>query len=182
MATCDKVVPYIDLPLQHAADGVLKRMRRPGSRASYERLLARPARRGCPSVTLRTTFIVGFPGETEADFEELLRLRQGRRVRPRRRLHLLARGRHGGARPGRRRARPRTKAAPAAQADGAAEEDRRRAGSARRHRRAGPGAGGRPVARARAGLDGPAGRAGAGDRSDGLPHRRRPRSPPSGRL
>jgi ribosomal protein S12 methylthiotransferase len=70
MATCDKVVPYIDLPLQHAADGVLKRMRRPGSRASYERLLL-GLRERLPNVTLRTTFITGFPGETEADFEEL---------------------------------------------------------------------------------------------------------------
>jgi ribosomal protein S12 methylthiotransferase len=70
MATCDKVVPYIDLPLQHAADGVLKRMRRPGSRASYERLLL-GLRERLPKVTLRTTFITGFPGETEADFEEL---------------------------------------------------------------------------------------------------------------
>ena len=70
MATCDKVVPYIDLPLQHAADGVLKRMRRPGSRASYERLLL-GLRERLPNVTLRTTFITGFPGETEADFDEL---------------------------------------------------------------------------------------------------------------
>ncbi|MEO5820864.1 MAG: 30S ribosomal protein S12 methylthiotransferase RimO, partial [Vicinamibacteraceae bacterium] len=70
MATCDKVVPYIDLPLQHAADGVLKRMRRPGSRASYERLLL-GLRERLPNVTLRTTFITGFPGETEADFAEL---------------------------------------------------------------------------------------------------------------
>jgi ribosomal protein S12 methylthiotransferase len=70
MAACDKVVPYIDLPLQHAADGVLKRMRRPGSRASYERLLL-GLRERLPNVTLRTTFITGFPGETEADFAEL---------------------------------------------------------------------------------------------------------------
>jgi ribosomal protein S12 methylthiotransferase len=70
MASCDKVVPYIDLPLQHAADGVLKRMRRPGSRASYERLLL-GLRERLPNVTLRTTFITGFPGETDADFAEL---------------------------------------------------------------------------------------------------------------
>jgi ribosomal protein S12 methylthiotransferase len=70
IAACDKVVPYIDLPLQHAADGVLKRMRRPGSRASYERLLL-GLRERLPGVTLRTTLIVGFPGETDADFEEL---------------------------------------------------------------------------------------------------------------
>ena len=70
IAACDKVVPYIDLPLQHAADGVLKRMRRPGSRASYEKLLL-GLRDRLPGVTLRTTFIAGFPGETEADFTEL---------------------------------------------------------------------------------------------------------------
>ncbi len=66
-----KVVRYIDLPLQHAADAVLKRMKRPGTRASYERLLGN-IRAKMPDVTLRTTFIVGFPGETEADVEELL--------------------------------------------------------------------------------------------------------------
>lgn len=65
-----KVCRYIDLPLQHAADAVLKRMKRPGTRASYEALLDR-IRRRLPGVTLRTTFIVGFPGETEADVAEL---------------------------------------------------------------------------------------------------------------
>jgi ribosomal protein S12 methylthiotransferase len=70
MAECDKVVKYIDLPLQHASDAVLKRMRRPGTRATYERLLGR-IRSRVPGATLRTTFIVGFPGETEADVEEL---------------------------------------------------------------------------------------------------------------
>jgi ribosomal protein S12 methylthiotransferase len=70
MADCDKVVKYIDLPLQHASDPVLKRMRRPGTRAGYERLLSR-IRARVPGVALRTTFIVGFPGETEADVDEL---------------------------------------------------------------------------------------------------------------
>ena len=70
MAECDKVCNYIDLPLQHASDDVLKRMKRPGSRAGYERLLHR-IRTRIPGVTLRTTFIVGFPGETEADFAKL---------------------------------------------------------------------------------------------------------------
>jgi ribosomal protein S12 methylthiotransferase len=64
------VCKYIDLPLQHASDAVLHRMKRPGSRASYERLLER-IRRRVPGVTLRTTFIVGFPGETERDVAEL---------------------------------------------------------------------------------------------------------------
>ena len=72
IATLDKVCKYIDLPLQHAADPVLKRMKRPGTRASYERLLRR-LRTRIPDVTLRTTFIVGFPGETEADVDTLER-------------------------------------------------------------------------------------------------------------
>jgi ribosomal protein S12 methylthiotransferase len=71
IAASAKVVRYIDLPLQHAADAVLKRMKRPGTRASYERLLGN-IRAAMPDVTLRTTFIVGFPGETEADVQELL--------------------------------------------------------------------------------------------------------------
>src|SRR6266540_3932745 len=65
-----KVCRYIDLPLQHAADVVLKRMKRPGTRASYERLLSR-IRERLPGVVLRTTFIVGFTGETDDDYAEL---------------------------------------------------------------------------------------------------------------
>jgi ribosomal protein S12 methylthiotransferase len=70
MAECDKVCKYIDLPLQHASADVLRRMRRPGNREAYDKLLTR-IRRRVPDVTLRTTFIVGFPGETPADFEAL---------------------------------------------------------------------------------------------------------------
>jgi ribosomal protein S12 methylthiotransferase len=70
MAESDKVCKYIDLPLQHASDAVLKRMKRPGTRRSYERLLA-DIRSRMPGAALRTTFIVGFPGETEADIDEL---------------------------------------------------------------------------------------------------------------
>jgi ribosomal protein S12 methylthiotransferase len=70
MADCSKVCRYIDLPLQHASADVLRRMRRPGHRPAYDRLLQR-IRTRLPDVTLRTTFIVGFPGETDADFEEL---------------------------------------------------------------------------------------------------------------
>ena len=70
IAECDKVVKYIDLPLQHAADDVLRRMKRPGTGRHYETLLSR-IRARVPGVSLRTTFIVGFPGETEAEFEEL---------------------------------------------------------------------------------------------------------------
>ena len=70
MAESEKVCRYVDLPLQHASDQVLKRMKRPGTRASYERLLDR-IRQRVPGVTLRTTFIVGFPGETPEDHAEL---------------------------------------------------------------------------------------------------------------
>jgi ribosomal protein S12 methylthiotransferase len=71
IADSEKVCKYIDLPLQHASDAVLTRMKRPGTAAAYERLLDR-IRRRLPSVSLRTTFIVGFPGETEDDFGTLL--------------------------------------------------------------------------------------------------------------
>ena len=70
MAECEKVCRYIDLPLQHASAAVLKRMRRPGDRRTYDKLLNR-IRRQVPDVTLRTTFIVGFPGESDAEFQEL---------------------------------------------------------------------------------------------------------------
>jgi ribosomal protein S12 methylthiotransferase len=70
MAECEKVCRYIDLPLQHASAAVLKRMRRPGNRRTYDSLLDR-IRRRVPDVTLRTTLIVGFPGETNADFADL---------------------------------------------------------------------------------------------------------------
>lgn len=72
MAECEKVCKYIDLPLQHASDDVLRRMKRPGTGRTYERLLA-DIRTRIPGVALRTTFIVGFPGETEKDFSELCR-------------------------------------------------------------------------------------------------------------
>jgi len=70
MADCDKVCNYIDLPLQHASNPVLRRMKRPGTRQTYDRLLDR-IRRAVPDVALRTTFIVGFPGETDRDVDEL---------------------------------------------------------------------------------------------------------------
>jgi ribosomal protein S12 methylthiotransferase len=70
MAECEKVCRYVDLPLQHASADVLRRMRRPGNRQTYDKLLAR-IRDRVPGVTLRTTFIVGFPGETDEDFKQL---------------------------------------------------------------------------------------------------------------
>ena len=67
-----KILPYIDMPLQHGASSVLQRMKRP---AASEKTLDRIARWRdlCPDLTIRSTFIVGFPGETDAEFEELLR-------------------------------------------------------------------------------------------------------------
>ena len=66
-----KAVKYLDMPLQHASQNVLKLMKRGGNRASLERLIER-VRSRVPGIAVRTTFITGFPGETDADFEELL--------------------------------------------------------------------------------------------------------------
>ncbi|MBV9928871.1 MAG: 30S ribosomal protein S12 methylthiotransferase RimO [Acidobacteria bacterium] len=66
-----KAVKYLDMPLQHASRNVLKLMKRGGSRESLERLIER-VRRTVPGIAVRTTFITGFPGETEEDFAELL--------------------------------------------------------------------------------------------------------------
>jgi ribosomal protein S12 methylthiotransferase len=66
-----KAVKYLDMPLQHASQDVLKLMKRGGNRASLERLIDR-VRKRVPGIAVRTTFITGFPGETDADFEELL--------------------------------------------------------------------------------------------------------------
>jgi ribosomal protein S12 methylthiotransferase len=71
IAECDKVARYIDIPLQHIDDAMLERMRRETSRAHIENLIHK-LRSGIPGVALRTTFIVGFPGETEEEFEALL--------------------------------------------------------------------------------------------------------------
>src|SRR5437016_6726440 len=71
IAECDKVARYIDMPLQHIDEGMLGRMRRETSRAHIEDLVA-ALRAGIPGVALRTTFIVGFPSETDAAFESLL--------------------------------------------------------------------------------------------------------------
>ena len=71
LSECEKVVPYIDMPLQHISDPMLKRMNRGRPRRFVERLLA-DLRRSIPDVTLRTSFIVGFPGERDEDFDELM--------------------------------------------------------------------------------------------------------------
>ena len=66
-----RILPYLDIPFQHASPRILKLMKRP---AAAEKVLARihAWRKACPDITIRSTFIAGFPGETEAEFEELL--------------------------------------------------------------------------------------------------------------
>lgn len=70
MATEEKVLPYMDLPLQHVSGHILKAMHRPGDRESLLALIAH-LRERVPGIVLRTTLMTGFPGETEEDFEEL---------------------------------------------------------------------------------------------------------------
>ncbi len=71
MARQPKVCNYLDIPLQHAADGVLERMRRQITRKEQEDLVTK-ARELVPGIAIRTTFLVGFPGETDEEFEELI--------------------------------------------------------------------------------------------------------------
>lgn len=71
IAETPKAVKYLDMPLQHGSRNVLKLMKRGGTRESLEKLICR-VREKIPGITIRTTFITGFPGETEADFEELM--------------------------------------------------------------------------------------------------------------
>jgi ribosomal protein S12 methylthiotransferase len=71
IAQCDKVARYIDIPLQHIDDSMLERMRRETSREHIEKVIYK-LRAGISGITLRTTFIVGFPGETDQEFDSLL--------------------------------------------------------------------------------------------------------------
>ncbi len=71
IASEEKVVKYVDIPLQHASEPVLKRMKRPTGKGNLLGMIER-IRQRVPAVAIRTSFIVGFPGETEADFAELL--------------------------------------------------------------------------------------------------------------
>src|SRR3569833_2643555 len=66
-----KILPYLDIPFQHGSASVLKRMRRP-AHAVNSFVCFGAWRRTCPDLVLRSTFIVGFPGETETEFQELL--------------------------------------------------------------------------------------------------------------
>lgn len=70
MAGLPNVVPYLDMPLQHGSDSMLQRMKRPRLSKSHESIEV--VRKAIPDVVLRTTFIVGFPGETDEEFDELL--------------------------------------------------------------------------------------------------------------
>jgi ribosomal protein S12 methylthiotransferase len=70
VASSDKICKYIDMPLQHASESLLKAMRRGGNRASLSKTIER-IRKAIPGATLRTTMIVGFPGESDQDFEVL---------------------------------------------------------------------------------------------------------------
>lgn len=71
IAETPKAVKYLDMPLQHASRNVLKLMKRGGTRESLEKLIRR-VRERVPGITIRTTFITGFPGETDEDFQELI--------------------------------------------------------------------------------------------------------------
>jgi ribosomal protein S12 methylthiotransferase len=75
IAETPKAVKYLDMPLQHASRNVLKLMKRGGTRESLEKLIRR-VREKVPGIAIRTTFITGFPGETEEDFEELVKFVQ----------------------------------------------------------------------------------------------------------
>ncbi|MEJ7847494.1 MAG: 30S ribosomal protein S12 methylthiotransferase RimO [Pyrinomonadaceae bacterium] len=75
IAETPKAVKYLDMPLQHASRNVLKLMKRGGNRESLEKLIRR-VREKVPGIAIRTTFITGFPGETDEDFEELVKLVQ----------------------------------------------------------------------------------------------------------
>ncbi len=75
IAETPKVVKYLDMPLQHASRNVLKSMKRGGTRESLEKLIRR-VRDRVPGIAIRTTFITGFPGESDADFEELIKFVQ----------------------------------------------------------------------------------------------------------
>jgi ribosomal protein S12 methylthiotransferase len=72
MAQEEKVVKYVDMPLQHASERILKRMKRPTGRGNLLGMVDR-VRERVPGVAFRTTFIVGFPGETDDDFQQLIR-------------------------------------------------------------------------------------------------------------
>ena len=80
MASQEKIVPYLDMPLQHGDPRTLRRMRRP-SRLEMVYDHVEKLRAAMPDIAMRTTFIVGYPGETEEEFQGLLAVRAGDRIR-----------------------------------------------------------------------------------------------------
>jgi ribosomal protein S12 methylthiotransferase len=180
IAECNKVCKYVDLPLQHASDPVLKRMRRPGTRASYVRLIGK-IRATIPGVTLRTTFIVGFPGETAREFETLRQFVEQMRFDH---VGVFTYSHEAGTPAGRLRddvpvrvkaQRQRALMTLQKRLVDAAEAPGGR-GQPPPDRGAGPRAGGRPVSRTPARPARPAGRPGPGHRSGRLPLGSRPGS------
>ncbi len=115
------LVKYIDMPLQHASPNVLKRMKR-GSHGDFFLKLLERIRATIPGVAIRTSMIVGFPGETEADFEILSDFVKAARVRPAGRLLLFRRRQQRKFSVGRQSGRPRD-SQPQAEADGRAAAD-----------------------------------------------------------
>ena len=129
-AGATRVLPYFDVPLQHASDRLLRAMKR-GVTAERQRKLVEKLRARIPGCALRTTFIVGFPGETDADFAELCDFVREVALRPARRVPLLGRRGHGRLRA--RRQGPEVGLAQAPpRADGAAARDPAREARARR--------------------------------------------------
>ena len=90
MAKEPRFVPYVDMPLQHVSRKILAAMKRGGDAASYRKQFEE-IREIVPDIALRSTFIVGFPGETERRFLGSGRVPRGRALRQRGRLHVLAR-------------------------------------------------------------------------------------------
>ena len=151
MAECEKVCKYIDLPLQHASADVLRRMRRPGNRDGL-----RQAARAHPRPRARTSRCArrsssASRARPKQDFEELCAVRPRDRVRSRRRVHLLARGRHARVTSWTTTCRPRIKAARRTPSDAAAARRSSPSAPADPDRRDRPGHGRRPVARIAAG-------------------------------
>ena len=122
IAASEKIVRYLDIPIQHASDRVLKAMRRPDTRDALYGLVER-LRTAMSDIVLRTTVIVGFPGETQEDFERVAGVHSSRPIRRAWGVHLLPRGRHAcgrDARPGPRRGQ----AGPVRRTDAGAAGDR----------------------------------------------------------
>ena len=122
IAGSPKIIPYLDLPLQHINDTMLKRMQRRVDRQATEELLTK-LRERIDDLVLRTTFITGFPGETDEQFDELVEFVAAAAVRAAGRVHLFARARHAGG-PARRPPERGSQSRAARPADGGAAGNR----------------------------------------------------------